>query len=140
MYELVFLFLAWYFLIGNIFVQSWLIWGNFHTATDYQKFSLLGCDLKNVLQNTSQKCRSSRSQMLFKIGVLKLHAWRPASLLKKRSQHKCFPVNSTKSLRTAFFMEHLWILLLKIVEEIISNSTLERFVRERWTFELMNVL
>ena len=139
MYELVFLFLTWYFLIGNIFVQSWLIWENFHTATDYQKFPLLGYDLKNVLQNIFQKCRSSRSQMFFKIGVLKLHVERPASLLKKRSQHKCFPVNSTKSLRTAFFMEHLWI-LLKIVEEIISNSTLERFVRERWTFELMNVL
>ena len=140
MYELVFLLLTWYFLIGNIFVQSWLIWGTFHTETDYQKFPLLAYDLKNILQNIFQKCRSSRSQMFFKIGVLNLHAWRPASLLKERSQHKCFPVNSTKFLRTAFFMEHLWILLLKMVEEIISNSTLERFVRERWTFELMKVL
>ena len=41
--------LIWYFLIGNIFVQSWLIWATFHTTNDYQKFLLLGYDLKNIL-------------------------------------------------------------------------------------------
>ena len=59
--------------------------------------------------------------MLFKIGVFKnfarktpvleslfnnitgMKAW---NFLKKRLQHKRFPVNITKFLRTAFFVEH----------------------------------
>ena len=36
-------------MIGNIFVQSWVIWATFHTASDHQKFPLVGYDLKNVL-------------------------------------------------------------------------------------------
>ena len=37
----------------------------------------------------------------------------PATLLKKRLWHWCFPVNFAKFLRTAFFyIEHLWWLLL----------------------------
>ena len=64
--------------------------------------------------------RSSRSQMFFKIGVLKnlaiftrkylswslflikLQAKRPAFLLKKRHQHRYFSVNIAKLLRTVF--------------------------------------
>ena len=38
---------------------------------------------------------------------------RPGTLLKKRLWHRCFPVNSVKSLRTPFLTEHLqWPLLL----------------------------
>ena len=37
---------------------------------------------------------------------------RPATLLKKRLWHRCFPVNFVKFLRTPFFIEHLWWLLL----------------------------
>ena len=70
----------------------------------------------HVGKSSSETLRSSRSQMFFKIGVLKsfsifakkhlcsiffflikLRAWRPAFLLKK-----CFPVNIAKFLRTAF--------------------------------------
>ena len=32
---------------------------------------------------------------------------RPATLLKKRLYHRCFPVNFAKFLRTLFFAEHL---------------------------------
>ena len=110
MYELVCSLLTWHFLIGNIFVQSWLIWTTFHTATIYQNVPLLGYDLKNILQNTLQKCRSSRSQIFYKIVILKLHAWRPGTLFKKRTQHKSFPVNIIKCINTAFFMEHLLVI------------------------------
>ena len=41
--------------------------------------------------------RSSRSQMFFKIGILK-------KLIYKRLQHRSFPVNIAKFLRTAFFI------------------------------------
>ena len=37
---------------------------------------------------------------------------RPATLLKKRLWHRCFPVNFVKFLRTPFFIEHLWWLPL----------------------------
>ena len=74
--------------------------------------------------------RSSRLQMFFKIGVLKdvpiftgkhlcrslflinfagLQLW---ILLKKRLQHRCFPVSTAEFLRTTF-MKHLQWLLLK---------------------------
>ena len=37
---------------------------------------------------------------------------KPATLLKKRLCHRCFPVNFEKFLRTPFFTEHLrWLLL-----------------------------
>ena len=36
----------------------------------------------------------------------------PATLLKKRLGHRCFPVNFVKILRTPFLIEHLWRLLL----------------------------
>ena len=39
--------------------------------------------------------------------------FRPATLLKKRLWHRCFPVNFVKFLRTRFLSEHLWWLLLK---------------------------
>ena len=74
-----------------------------------------------------KKFRSSRSQMFFKIGVLKsftifsgkhlfwslflikLHAY----IIKKRLQHMRFPMNIAKLLRTAFYIEQLWWLLPK---------------------------
>ena len=37
---------------------------------------------------------------------------RPATLFKKRLWHRYFPVNFVKFLRIAFFIEHLWWLLL----------------------------
>ena len=37
---------------------------------------------------------------------------RPVTLLKKRLRCQCFLVNFVKLLRTAFFIEHLWWLLL----------------------------
>ena len=68
--------------------------------------------------------RISRSQMFFKIRVpkkirnmhrkthvLESHVFRPATLLKKRLLHRCFPVNILKFLRTPFFAENLWWLL-----------------------------
>ena len=38
----------------------------------------------------------------------------PATLLKKRLWHRCFPVNFAKFLRTPFLIEHVWWLLLII--------------------------
>ena len=49
---------------------------------------------------THRKNRSSRLEV------------RPATFLKKRLWHSCFPVNFAKFLRTPFLTEHLrWLLL-----------------------------
>ena len=45
----------------------------------------------------------------------KVTGLRCANLFKKRVWHRCFPVNFAKFLRTPFFMEYLWWLLLLIV-------------------------
>ena len=41
--------------------------------------------------------------------------FRPATLLKKRLWHWCFPVNFIKFVRTPLYIERLWWLLLTIV-------------------------
>ena len=64
--------------------------------------------------------RSSRLEMFCKKDVLKNFTKftgkhlcpKPATLLKKRLSHRCFPVNYAKFLRTPFVTEHLWWLLL----------------------------
>ena len=45
----------------------------------------------------------------------KVSALKPATSLKKRLWHKCFPVNFAKFLRTPFLTEHLRRLLLEQV-------------------------
>ena len=44
--------------------------------------------------------------------VLESLCWRPTTLFNKRLQHRCFPLNIARFLRTPFFIEHLrWLLL-----------------------------
>ena len=50
---------------------------------------------------------------------------RPATLLKKRLRHRCFPVNFVKLLRTTFFTENLWWLLLKIIGKCLISGYLK---------------
>ena len=44
----------------------------------------------------------------------KVSGFRPATLLKKRPWHRCFTVNFVEFLRTPFFIERLWWLLLSL--------------------------
>ena len=48
---------------------------------------------------------------------------RPATLLKKRLWHKCFPVNFTKFLRTPFLREHLPWLLMNLSHHNVKCSS-----------------
>ena len=64
---------------------------------------------KGFLENFAKFTGKHRCQSLFSNKVASL---RPATLLKKRLWHRCFPVNFAKFLRTPFFTEHLrWLLL-----------------------------
>ena len=63
------------------------------------------CSVKKVFLKISQ---NSQKNTCAKVSFLiKLRNLRPATLLKKRLWHRCFPVNFVKFPRTPFFTEHL---------------------------------
>ena len=49
----------------------------------------------------------TRKQLHWSLFLIHLQAWRPTSLLKKRLQHRIFPVTSARFLKTAFSIEYL---------------------------------
>ena len=58
------------------------------------------CSVKKVFLEFSQNSQEKHlCQSLFN---------KVAGLLKRRIEHRCFPVNFAKFLRTPFFIEHLW--------------------------------
>ena len=83
--------------------------------------------LKMIREELLTHYRSSRPEVFCKKGVLRncakftgkhlcqslfFNRPRPATLLKQRLWHSCFPVNFAKFLRIPFFPEHLrWLLL-----------------------------
>ena len=71
--------------------------------------------------------RSSCPELVCKKGVL---GKRPATLLKKRLWLRYFPVNFGKFLRTPFFTEHLWWLLLNQSLELSSASEFDNIIQE----------
>ena len=93
-----------------------------------------------VLNLFSKTFRSSRPEVFCRKGVLrdftkftgkhlceslyliKVAGRGPATLLKKRLWQRCFPVNFVKFLRTPFFKEHLWWLLLNFVLDYFDKN------------------
>ena len=65
---------------------------------------------KDVLRNFAKFTGKHQSFFFDKVSGL-----RPATLLKKRCWYRSFPVSFAKFLRTPFFKEHLWWLLLNIL-------------------------
>ena len=67
----------------------------------------------------------------------KVARWRPATLFKKRLHHRSFPENYAKFLKTAFWQNTSWWMLLRVIEviEIISNVKL---VLRSWEISLPN--
>ena len=75
------------------------------------------CSVKKVFLEISQNSQENTcARVSF---LIKLQA-APATLLKKRLRHRCFPVNLAKFLRTTFFTEHLWWLLLPRTERAFN--------------------
>ena len=68
---------------------------------------------KGVLTNFAKFTGKYLCQSLFFNKVVGLS---PATLLKKRLCHMCFPDNFVKFVRTPFLKEHLWWLLLNMVK------------------------
>ena len=75
------------------------------------------CSIKNVfleIPQNSQENACVRVSFLIKF---------QASLLKKKLWHRCFLVNFAKFLRTPFFIERLWWLVMSIAP-VIANAAL----------------
>ena len=85
----------------------------------HQKQSLEVFCKKGVLRNVTKFTGKHQCQSLFFNKVAEL---RPATLLKSRPWHRCFPMNLAKFLRTSFLQTNLERLLLYIVEILINFS------------------
>ena len=98
----------------------------------------------------TKKYRSSRPEVFYKKGVLKnftkfagkhlCQSLTPATLLKKRLWHRCFSVNFVKFLRTPFYIEHLWWLLLKIKNTILAIGKSIFLQQENCRFHDLKIL
>ena len=67
------------------------------------------CSVNKMFLEIAQNSQENTCQGFFfnKVAVL-----RPASLLKRRLWHRCFPVNFVQFIGAPFSIEHLWRLLL----------------------------
>ena len=128
------------FLQSQIFLYIWNFSCKWHFSLKTQKtlWKHILYDTILIFQQVFWINRSSRSEMFFKIDILKnfaiitgkhlcwspflikLHTWRSAALLN-RDSHRCFHVDFSKCLRTAFFIKHLrWLLLSKVKTNVES--------------------
>ena len=77
---------------------------------------------KGVLKNYTKFTGKHLCQSLI---FNKVEGLRPATLLKKRLSHRCFPVNFAKFLKTRFFAENLWatasVLVLRLKKNIFNK-------------------
>ena len=100
---------SWGNMWGGIFYQ----WKCRHTVCTFTakraQSQLYFWEICEVFQTTYSPVISwsSRPEMVFKKVVLKNFRLRPATLLKKRPWHRCFPVNFAKFLRTPFYITPL---------------------------------
>ena len=85
---------------------------------------------KGFLRNFTKFTGKLLCQSLF---FNKVAGLRRATLLEKRLWHECFSVNFVKLVRTPFFTEQLWWLLLRFVAESYlgrcQTSLMELFVK-----------
>ena len=98
------------------FKQYWYI----HRSSRPEVFCKKGVPRTFAKFTGKQLCQSL---FLNKVAGLR-PATRPATLLKKRLWHRCFPVNFTKFLRTSFLTEHLqWLLLYSAILKLHKCKT-----------------
>ena len=97
------------------------------------------------ISKNSQESTCARVSFLIKLEALGL---RPATSLKKKLWHRCFPVNCEIS-KNIFFTEHLWtaaskynknlILILSIREGACAQGLLNILIKGLWSFIILNV-
>ena len=102
-----------------------------HLRLKFPKAVVQRCSVKQVFLETSQNSQESTCARVSFLIKLQASGLRPATLLKKRLWHRCFPENFVKFIRRPFFIEHLWWLHLNFMEVNILVADL-REVTKNW--------
>ena len=111
--------------------QQKLVYENFLVTFQIQKQLPDVFGKKGVLRNFAKFTRKHLCQSLF---FSKVAGLKPATLLKQRLWHKCFPVKFAKFLIIPFLIEHLRWLLLQISELEKIQAFQKLILREKFTF------
>ena len=82
---------------------------NIHHHIKFRRSIINRCSIKTLLLKILQY--SWENTCVGLPFLMKMQAFSPVNF-EKRLQHKCFPVNIVKFLRTPYFIEHFWCLLL----------------------------
>ena len=99
------------FEIGYVWKKQYVLCTKCSTMCSYSDIVTSGSSRpevfckEGILINFSKFTGKHLCQSLF---LNKVAGLRPATLLKKRLWHRCFPMNFVKFLGTPFFIEHLW--------------------------------
>ena len=98
------------------------------------------CSVKKVFLKISQNSQENTCARVSFLIKLQASGLRPATLLKKRLRHRCFPVNFVKFLRTHFFTERLrWLLLLLGGDKLIVEYSESNFEYVFLTYPMLKV-
>ena len=96
------------------------------------------CSMKKyVLKNSSKFTGKQLCQSLF---FNKVAGLRPATLLKKRLSHRCFPVNCPKFLRTRFLQNTAGRLLLEVFLVHVNKSWTENLIFRTFRSRLVDYM
>ena len=111
--------------------QQKIVYENFLVTFQIQKQLPDVFGKKGVLRNFAKFTRKHLCQSLF---FSKVAGLKPATLLKQRLWHKCFPVKFAKFLIIPFLIEHLQWLLLQISKLEKIQAFQKLILREKFTF------
>ena len=113
--------------------QTLLLWIFLSLALQYQLAEVVvpAVFYKKVFLKNSQNSHENKCVSLF---FNKVAGLRPATLLKKRSRHECFPVNFANFLKTLFLKEPLRWLLLNLLKKHWPGSWIHHELLEGVTY------
>ena len=110
--------------VNSVKGRNKLLYDIIQIRSSHQRCSVRIGVLRNFTKSTGKHlCQS----LLFN----KVAGLRPATLLKKKLCNRCFPANFVKFLRTHFYIEHLWWLLLTNHMCLNVNNS----IRTKWWFK-----
>ena len=72
--------------------------------------------------------------------IIKFSSSEAYNFIKKETLAQCFPVNFTKFLRTTFFTEHLWWLLLHITDQLVIYYMHLKYMKDLYSNKYISIL
>ena len=93
------------------------------------------CSVKKVLLKISQNLQ--KNACVWVSFLIRLQAWKPATLLKEGLQHWCFPLNFKDIFKNPFFIGHLLGLLLTLIDVRFSAMVIILKGASGWRFHML---